>query len=178
MRTSLILALSLLAFVFPLPVYAALAGAAGPIVPGKRLGDVYLQEPEAKVIAKLGKPTGQDMAMGREICVWHLFQADNPTRFDVLLHRNDAGDQLNVTEIRANSNAFATAKGLTVGSRLEDVMKAYPDLTKHHLDEQNIDVYDSVAKGIAFETNGSGQVTAVIVHRPGKESTISQVELP
>ena len=167
MSPSSLLAVSLLAFVFLLPARADITGAAGPIVAGKRLGDIYIHEPEAKVLAKLGKPAGQDMAMGREICVWHLFPADNPTRFDVLLHRNDAGDQILVTEIRVNSNAFATAHGIVaVGSALEDVLRHYPDVAKRQLDAQNLDVYDSVAKGIAFETDGSGRVTAIIVHRP------------
>ena len=41
----------------------------------------------------------------------------------------------------------------------------------------------ATAQDVAFdqcmvETDGSGRVTAIIVHRPGRESNISQVELP
>jgi len=179
MSSSSFLALLVLALVFFLPVRAAdHVGAAGPIVAGKRLGDVYLKEVQPKVIDKLGKPAARDMAMGREICVWHLFGADNPTRLDVLFFRDDTTNQLYVTEVRVNSNAFGTSHGLAVGSSVADLLRIYPSIEKRHLEAQNLTIYDAFTQGIAFETDGQGKVTAVIVHRPGHDATISQVELP
>ncbi len=160
-----------------LPAQAGPAGAAGPIIPGKRIGNVHIGETEDQVIAALGKPAGRDMSMGREIAVWNLFQADNPTRLDVLFFRQESDNQLHVTNIRVNSNAFRTGNKLAVGSTLAEVEKHFPDAQKTALDAVHKTVYDSVSHGIAFEVDGD-KVAAVTVHAPGKPEGIASVTLP
>ncbi len=145
------------------------------IVPGKSLGKVRIGETFEQLHAQLGKPTADDIAMGRVINSW----VSPHSRLDVLLRRRDDPDTFYVLDARTNSAFFHTADGLAVGSSVDAIRARFPDA-------QPVDVsmlpgkpvYDSVAHGIAFETDGAGHCTAIVVHVPRQAVRISYLAMP
>jgi len=143
------------------------------IVPGKRMGDIYINENADSVVAKLGKPDSGDAAMGASIMAWFDKSGKTVHQTIIYAHRNigAADEKINyIKEIRETSPSFKTADYGGAGSALKDVMKLYK-LKKHASPgNKKLWLYDNYQEGIGFEVDSTGKCLAVYVHAPGDSS--------
>jgi hypothetical protein len=140
------------------------------IVPGKRIGDIYINENADSVIAKFGKPDFGDAAMGASVMIWFDKSGKTIHETGIYAHRNmgAANEKTNyIKEIRETSPNFKTADYGGAGSALKDVMKLYR-LKKHPAPgNKKLWLYDNYQQGIGFEVDSTGKCLAVYVHAPG-----------
>lgn len=143
------------------------------IVPGKRIGDIYINENADSVLTKLGKPDSSDAAMGASIMVWFDKSGKTVHQTSIYTHRKmGATDEKvkYVKEIRETSPSFKTADYGGAGSAVKDVMKLYK-LEKHPAPgNRKLWLYDNYQTGIGFEVDSTGKCLAVYIHAPGDSS--------
>lgn len=168
------------------------------IMPGSRLGEVYMGETIDSVMAKLGKPQLGDAAMGHAWGTW--LDTVKVDRRDTIIYRTDVyfvvtGEYLGgiktVHQIRTTNPDEYTKGGLHIGSTLDDIKQVYPHIRpaawrprKNRRD--SVITYDAISQGIAFDMinstkrNAAGRIykvcEAIIVHIPDKPA--SEVYLP
>ena len=144
------------------------------IVPGKRIGDIYINENADSVVAKLGKPDWSDAAMGASFMVWFNKKGRNIHKTSIYAHRNmgAADEKVNyIKEIRETSPSFKTADYGGAGSEIKDVMRLYR-LEKHPAPgNKKLWLYDNYHEGIGFEVDSTGKCLAVYIHAPDDSST-------
>jgi len=143
------------------------------IVPGKRIGDIYINENADSVVAKLGKPDSSDAAMGASFMAWFDKKGKNIHQTSIYAHRNmgAADEKVNyIKEIRETSPSFKTADYGGAGSEIKDVIKLYK-LEKHPAPgNKKLWLYDNYQAGIGFEVDSTGKCLAVYIHAPGDSS--------
>jgi hypothetical protein len=146
------------------------------IVPGKRIGDICINEDVDSVINKLGKPDSSDAAMGASYMVWFDKTGKIVRQTDVFAHRNMGGKNeklSHVKVIRETAPSFKTADYGGAGSAIKDVMKLYK-LQKHMAPgNKKLWLYDNYQTGIGFEVDSTGKCLAVYVHAPGDSSAVN-----
>ncbi|MFI5157461.1 MAG: hypothetical protein ACHQF4_01260 [Sphingobacteriales bacterium] len=144
------------------------------IVPGKRIGDIYINENADSVVTTLGKPDSSDAAMGASIMVWFDKSGKIIHQTSIYAHHNMGSTDEKVKyvkEIRETSPNFKTADYGGAGSALKDVMKLYK-LKKHPaLGNKKLWLYDNYQTGIGFEVDSTGKCLAVYIHAPNDSST-------
>jgi hypothetical protein len=144
------------------------------IVPGNRVGDVFIGQTLSTVEKRFGISKSGDISMGR---LWEVWTLDRQVgRIGVFCRRPDEHTFI-VQRIRVTAHRFSTSNGLSVGSSLAEVQKAFPDVSLvsiYHFAHrhQKVVVYDSAKRGITFEiAAGSPAPTArcvgIITHTPG-----------
>jgi hypothetical protein len=143
------------------------------IVPGKRIGDIYINESVDSVIDKMGKPDSGDNAMGAASMVWFDKTGKVVHQTSIYAHRNMGGTDEKISHvkvIRETSPRFKTADYGGAGSAIKDVMKLYK-LQKHMAPgDKKLWLYDNYQTGIGFEVDSTGKCLAVYVHAPGDSS--------
>ena len=143
------------------------------IIPGKRIGAIYINENTDSVIAKMGKPDSSDGAMGSSLMAWLDKSGKVVHKTTIYAHRNMGGKDENtsyVKEIRETAPSYKTADYGGAGSALKDVMKLYK-LKKHPAPgNKKLWLYDNYQAGIGFEVDSTGRCQAVYVHAPGDSS--------
>ncbi|WP_461448555.1 hypothetical protein [Mucilaginibacter sp.] len=143
------------------------------IIPGKSIGDIYINEDVDSVVAKLGKPDSSDAAMGASCLVWFDKTSKVVRQTDVYAHKNmgNADEKIShVKVIRETATSFKTADYGGAGSAIKDVMKLYR-LEKHKAPgNKKLWLYDNYQMGIGFEVDSTGKCLAVYVHAPGDSS--------
>jgi hypothetical protein len=153
------------------------------IVPGERIGQTYLGHDGAETLKRLPKPSGVDRGMSQSRQVWKskpggpletlFIYAVNNGAIDV-----EPSDGVTIELIRVTAKYFRTANGISTGSTLEQIRKAFPDAVPLN-DVPNI--YDDLKEGIAFEfsnkpTSGSPCI-AITVHPPGDSHVATQAQV-
>ncbi len=168
------------------------------IMPGSRLGEVYMGETIDSVMAKLGKPQLGDAAMGHAWGTW--LDTVKVERRDTTIYRTDVylvvtGEYLGgiktVHQIRTTDPNEYAADGLHVGSTLKEIQQVYKHIRpaawrprKNRRD--SVITYDAISQGIAFDMvnstkrNSAGRIYkvcgAIIIHIPGKPA--NEIYLP
>lgn len=171
------------------------------IVPGSRIHNVHMGETIDSVMSKLGEPQLGDAAMGHAWGTW--LDTVKITRQDTVVHRMDvyfvvSGEYLGglktVHQIRTNNPNEYTAQRIHVGSKLDEIRRVYPGISRSSwrsykkTDDKSDSVitYDAVSRGIAFDmvnstkTDAAGRIykvcNAIIVHIPDQYA--NEVYLP
>ena len=143
------------------------------IVPGKRIGDIYINENADSVVAKLGKPDSSNAAMGASFMVWLNKTGKNIHQTSIYAHHNmgAADEKINyIKEVRETSPSFKTADYGGAGSEIKDVLKLYK-LKKHPAPgNKKLWLYDNYQAGIGFEVDSTGKCLAVYIHAPNDSS--------
>jgi hypothetical protein len=144
------------------------------IVPGKRVGDVFIGQTLSTLEQRFGISKSGDLSMGRLWEVWTLDRQGGS--IGVFCRRPDEHTFI-VQRIRVTAHRFSTSNGLSVGSSLAEVQKAFPDVrlvSNYHSAQrhQKVAVYDSAKRGIAFEITAdspapTARCVGVIIHVPG-----------
>jgi hypothetical protein len=148
-----------------------IASAANAIVPGVSIGKTKLNEPAGQLLNRLGKPDYQDAAMGTAYMIWHANHQPEGYETNVVLQHNygvkDEGT-LRIKQIRVTSPAFKLTNGIAAGASFQSINAAY-QLEKGsvlHDKSGTYQLYDDLAKGVAFEFDNHKRCTAIIVHLP------------
>ena len=147
------------------------------IVPGKSVGAITLGEPLSRVERHLGESELGDTAMGR---FWEVWPIDKHGGTIGVFCRRPDQHTFVVERIRSTSTRYSLANSIGIGSKFMDIQQRFPDLVRiatYYSDQrqQQIEVYDSANRGIAFEialahAHPSARCTAFIIHVP--KSTI------
>ena len=143
------------------------------IVAGEQIGQIHIADSAAKPLRLLGRPDGDDAAMGSATLTW-MGKGAPPSQLDVYTHYHDSTmTDKAVKQIRTTSPAFATANGLHVGLRLSEATQKQPGLIRFPFDgvKKNIHLYDDAANGLALEIDSNAneqKVVSVIVHEKGQ----------
>lgn len=143
------------------------------IIPGKRVGDIYINENTDSVVDKLGKPDSSSNAMGTCFMAWFDKSGKTIHKTSIYAHSNGDGTNKNVNyvkEIRETSPTFKTADYGGAGSALKDVMKIYKLKKRPAPGNKKFWLYDNYQTGIGFEVDSTGKCLAVYVHAPGDSS--------
>lgn len=152
--------------------YAFASGQSQGIEPGSRVGKIRLGMKRQVVHRTLGQPQGVfQLASGAAGDYWQ----SNATG-DALQIGYRAGK---VFQIEVTSNRFSTPEGLTTGSSLPEVRKAYGPLRKTSYFRDNtggtaVNYYEAAGRGITFTfvnrdsttDPGNFQLFSIIVHSP------------
>jgi len=151
------------------------------IIPGKKIGHIYINADADSLAAKLGHPKFNDAAMGALLMIWKADYNGHVYETGTYSHRKmgDADDAVSyIKEIRTTSPRFKTADYAGPGSELKDIMKLYK-LKKRDVPgvtDKKTALYDDYAAGIGFEVDSNGKCTAVLVHAPG-DSSVTYINL-
>lgn len=157
--------------------------AAGPyaILPGERIGHVTIGENLLDVNADLGRPDSGDAATGHVWAYWFSKTSDDVLGVYATFDSNGTGHY--VREIRITSPAFHLPSGISTGDSFSEAQRQFDQITPvaEYTSEKGqgtVTVFDAIASGIAFEVAGgsasdraSGEIVAMVVHRPGHSIT-------
>src|SRR5690606_23696833 len=131
------------------------------IIPGKKLGNIYLNESATAIVDSLGKPDTGDAAMGKSILTWKK-------NADLLLLYTETQmgveDFSRIKAIRSLSKDFKTVDNLGVSSSI-DALKRYYRLDpvgKFTYNGKHYYLY-TTPKGIAFEIGMNQKYNGVLV---------------
>jgi hypothetical protein len=153
------------------------------IMPGERIGQTHLGKDGAETLRRLPKPSGVDRGMSKIRQVWKskpggpletlFIYAVNNGAIDV-----EPSDGVTIELIRVTAKYFRTGNGISTGSTLEQIRKAFPDAVP--LDDVP-NIYDDLKKGIAFEfpdkpSSGSSCI-AIMVHPPGESHVATREQV-
>jgi hypothetical protein len=147
------------------------------IEPGSRVGRIGLGMTRQMVHRTLGRPQG----------TFHLASAAVEGDY---WQSNATGDALQISyragkvfQIEVTSNRFRTPEGLTTGSSLREVRKAYRQLRKtgYFRDDTSgtaVNYYEATARGITFTFVNMDSTTdpgnfkpySIIIHSPGRSA--------
>jgi hypothetical protein len=140
------------------------------IVPGSRIGKIEIGMSRQAVHSTLGQPGGvyRMRARGYRGEYW-TSSSDNTLRviYDV------AG---RVYQVSVTSTRFTTSEGLTTQSSLSDIKSHYKNLKALHFTARaDIDYYDAIRQGIAFEftqrydahSSQAMRLYAILIHKSG-----------
>jgi hypothetical protein len=153
------------------------------IVPGERIGQTHLGNDGAETLKHLPKPSGVDRGMSKTRQVWKSKPGGPLETLFIYTVNNGAmdvepSDGVTIELIRVTAKYFRTANGISTGSTLEQIRKAFPDAAPL-IDVPNI--YDDLKEGIAFEfsnepSSGSPCI-AIMVHPPGESDVATQAQV-
>jgi hypothetical protein len=153
------------------------------VVPGRSIGSLRLGTDPAVSLPPLGPPAVTDGAMLKAWATWYG-QGKPASQLDVYTAPppGDDGSHKSVQVVRATSTFFRLTNGLRNGSTLTQIKAVYgrlPLAITYRLAVGTRYLYDDVAHGIAFETDGTtagSHCRALIVHLPGR--AVAQTNLP
>ena len=151
------------------------------ILPGKSIGDIYIDETSEEVLVKLGKPDSSEAGMNKILLTW--FSKPTMKNEDTIVNKlaifatnktQQSDGKYWVKKIRITSPLFKTAEKVGCGSTLAYIKLQYPILKKsvsEFTDEQgnDIELYDDVKDGIAFEICNN-KCKAILVHASRKKT--------
>jgi hypothetical protein len=153
------------------------------IVPGSRLGLYHLGSDGAWSLKQLGKPMAIESAKSETRQVWNwgdeeLFFVHTVSNRSV---GADPADGVTIDLLRFScptQTGIHTADGISTGSTLEEVRKAFPNAQPV---ANAPTVYDDVNQGIAFEfekePNGQSPCVSITIHLPGQNRIVTQEEV-
>lgn len=156
------------------------------IIPGQRIGKVYVGQTTEQVIKLLGQPDSGDAAMGKALSFWLSKSAQEPRHYlAIYFTRSTANSpQMLARQIRVNSPRFTTPEDtLRTGSPLKKIRKQHPQLRPigfytHPQQQYQVYIYDAPEAGIAFEVRTTDSTcTAITVHQKGEEMTNTYLPL-
>jgi len=138
------------------------------IVPGKRVGQVTLNQNADSVITTLGQPSLTDGAMGSSMLTWIGKSGDSASRVSVFMQRNMGGPDESISrvkQIRVTSPQFKTAEGICTGTVLTDLNSRYS--IKAVDKYKQLKVYDDLQHGISFDVDSlTNRCVAISIHAP------------
>jgi len=146
------------------------------IVPGKRIGKIYLGQDMKEVFDLLGTPDDGDAAMGSAVGVWIK------SSMTIYSHYRDSTMVVKaVKQISVASDTYYTAEKIATGMSLNQVKAAYPALkaSASYVNLKNKDklqVYDDLEGGIAFDIQNN-KCTMITVHPKGKPVNAAYLDL-
>lgn len=166
------------------------------IVPGQRIGHIYLGLAEKKLRSLMGVPVFNDAAGGRHWTTWS--RKSKGKFFGSTTFSQGDGNVWRVKEAMVSDPKFATPEGISTASSFEALWKAYPSLKyvdtepKGFPDEilasqpvsgyKGMEVYDNPVQGIAFEIVLTSQgeeikrtVYGILIHQPGEPANPFEV---
>lgn len=153
------------------------------IVPGERIGQRHLGNDGAETLKHLPKPSGIDRGMSETRQVWKSRPGGPFETLFIYTVNNSAmdvepSDGVTIELIRVTAKYFRTANGISTGSTLEQIRKAFPDAAP--LGDIPY-IYDDLKDGIAFEfpnepTSGSACI-AIMVHPRGESYVATQAQV-
>jgi hypothetical protein len=141
------------------------------IMPGSHVGKIEIGMSRQAVHNTLGNPTGTYSLRARGYKGEYWFSSDNSNTLRVIY--DPAG---RVYQVSVTSPRFTTPDGLTTQSSLAEVKSHYKNLRALRLAARgDIDYYDAVRQGIAFEFTErldahAGQTMrlyAILIHKHG-----------
>lgn len=157
------------------------------IIPGEKIGKAILNTDASNLEQLFGKPDLSDAAMGKAWMTWYgkRDEHNNKTELNIYTAYKDSTMMGKaVQQVRTTSSYFSTENNIHVYSSLDDIRKAFPNVQK--VDEmkqegRNIEVYDDVKNGIAFEVADAKDqhiCIAIFVHHKGKKLTDIYIHPP
>ncbi|HET6568272.1 MAG TPA: hypothetical protein VFG50_09940 [Rhodothermales bacterium] len=158
------------------------------ILPGKGIGHITLGENLQDVNEDLGRPDSGDAAMGHVWAFWLSKTSDDVLGVYATFDSNATGHY--VREIRVTSPVFHLPSGLSSGDPFSEAQRQFEHMTpvaEYTSDngQGTVTVFDAVDAGVAFEVAGgsqdnaaSGNVVAILVHRPGRAVTQEYLPYP
>ncbi len=154
------------------------------IIPGKSIGQITIDEKMEEVAKLLGIPDAGDAAMGKSISIW--YSKNSPNKYSTTIYSTsnfgDKDEARKVQNIRVTSPYFITENFIRCGNDLSFIQQKYPELKKpksYYKDtttQTNINIFENIKDGIAFEINESNKCVGISVYKPGKR--ITQTYLP
>jgi hypothetical protein len=145
------------------------------IVPGAAIGNVRLGADASELDSLLGKPDLSDSAMGKSWMTWFSKVHDTVTGNELNIYTTYKDNSMTskvVRQVRITSEEFKTSANIGSGSTIDEVRKAFPDLSRAGSYDTETPrptaVYDATAEGIAFEFEDS-VCTGVIIHPKGRK---------
>ena len=153
------------------------------IVPGERIGQTHLGNDGAETLKHLPKPSGVDRGMSKTRQVWKSKPGGPFETLFIYTVNNGAmdvepSDGVTIELIRVTAKYFRTANGISTGSTLEQIRKAFPDAVPLG---DFPDIYDDLKKGIAFEfpnaPSSASSCIAIMVHPPGESHVATQIQV-
>ncbi|MES2826935.1 MAG: hypothetical protein V4687_02215 [Bacteroidota bacterium] len=142
------------------------------IVPGKRIGQISINESGEDVHKKLGVPDAGDAAMGKSISIWFANKDTTSYVTQIYFSRGQEDDDVQrVKQIRVTSPAFKLNNEIGVGSALDRVKTAYQLIKTATFTEKGVKLflYDDSKAGIAFDVHNN-VISGITVHEPGREA--------
>ncbi len=148
-----------------------LVDSSGLIIPGKSIGQVYLNERGDSIFSKLGKPDTGDAAMGKSVSIYKNKENGSEFKIYFITNMGEPDEAPRAKLFHTNSSFFSTENNLRIGSNLEEIKKYFPDL-KHlaviTIDKESLQLYDAVKEGIAFEINSENICKGITLHLGGE----------
>lgn len=141
------------------------------IVPGQRIGKIEIGMSRQAVHKTFGQPGGAYRLRARGYRGEYWFSSDNSNTLRVFYDPSGRVSQVSVTSPR-----FTTPEGLTTRSSLSEIKQHYRNLkVLRFAARANIDYYDAVGEGIAFEltqrydshSSQAMRLYAILIHKPG-----------
>ncbi|QAA82805.1 hypothetical protein EI546_14240 [Aequorivita sp. H23M31] len=138
------------------------------IIPGKRLGNIILNENSTAVKDSLGKPDSGDAAMGKAVATWHQGSKDQLSIYTTT--QMGVEDFSRIKAIRTLSPDYKTNDNLAVDSTLDEIEINYKlnkvgDFTS---EDHNYILYSTV-EGIGFEIGEDGKCHGIVLTEKGTE---------
>ncbi len=153
------------------------------VVPGRSLGSLKLGT-DAATLAAYGPADYGDAAMQKAWATW-FGTGHPPAQLDVYSTMTPGQDtHQSVQVVRATSTYFRLANGLRNGSTLHQIQTCYgrlPLAARYQLKAGPRYLYDDVARGIAFELDGTASTShcrALVVHQPGQAAAKTYLAMP
>lgn len=125
------------------------------IIPGKSLGEIELGMDEKVVWKKLGESNTGEAAAGSHWNAWFA-PTEKGRGAELDIHTSGVSDHSDgpaVTWVRAESTFFHTKEGVSTGSSLAEIWKAFPNLRFSNTDSRDaaVEFYADGSQGIAVE---------------------------
>lgn len=155
------------------------------IVPGASIGLTALGQ-SAESLAVLGQPDLSDAAMGKAWMSWYSKKTDSKDFKSELMictgYKDSEMKEKVIKEIRINSADFKTSKGNGTGQTLSSLQQEFPALKaiasyKNTNLKSEVQIYDDIINGIAFEVQDNDKCIGVIVHSKQKQTTCEYIVL-
>jgi hypothetical protein len=138
------------------------------IIPGKRIGNIILEENATAVLDSLGKPDSSDAAMGKAISTWN--KGDSGLLTLITSTQMGVEDFSRIKAIRSLSKDFKTVDNLGISSSIAELKKYYRlDPVGKFTDNGKHYYLYTTPKGIAFEMGMNQKCNGVLLYSPGAD---------
>lgn len=156
------------------------------IIPGERLGHIFIGENAENLDSVLGKPDISDAAMGKAWLTWNgnLNSEGNPARLDIYTtYKDSTMQEKTVQQIRTTSPYFSTASGVGVQTDFNAVQQKFPsmkEVANYSESDTVYKIFDDQKAGIAFEfrlMDNRNVCSGIIIHMKNKPVTDTYIYL-
>lgn len=136
------------------------------IIPGKRLGNIVIEEISKAIFDSLGKPDMGDAAMGKTLSSWNVNSKDLLSIFTAT--KMGVEDFSRIKAIRTLSPKFMTKKKIGVNSSLAEIEKNFhlKKLGIFQSNGKNYTLYSS-DDGIGFEIDERQKCHGIVIMKSG-----------